>query len=151
MTLQGQGNKQIDCPRCKTDTGLVIGFDTASERVKLESLVASVLQLRPVLAKNPCDSAAGAKLSWYFAGAVLDSVRADLSRSCRNKSQPRFTRSKSQLKLIKLITSDSALVQSHESFGLFFWWSGTWHWTARRSEGNQWRLYTVGRRKPQEE
>ena len=148
LTLQWQGNRQGDCPRCKADTGLVLGFDSASARFELEGLVVNVLQLRPVLAKNPCDSAAGAKLQWFFAGTVLDSVRADLSRSCRNKNQPRFTRSKSQLKQVKIITSDSAVVQSHESFGLFFWWSGTWHWTARRSEDNRWRLYTVGRHKP---
>ncbi|TSC65622.1 MAG: hypothetical protein G01um101477_397 [Candidatus Doudnabacteria bacterium Gr01-1014_77] len=148
LTLQGQGSRKADCLTCKTE---VVGFDTASARVELEWLVFSVLQLRPVLAENPCDSAAGAKLAWFFAGTVLDSVKADLSRACRNKSQPRFTRSKSQLRQIKVVTVDSAVIQSHENFGWFFWWNGTWHWTARRSQDNQWRLYTVGRRKPQEE
>lgn len=103
------------------------------ESLSFKDVVAEILRLRPVLAKNPCDSVIASRLPHLFASPVLDSIKVDLARACKNGGQPRFTRSRSELRKIELLSNDSALLQSHESFGLFFWWSGTWHWTAKRS------------------
>ncbi len=139
QSLQGQGSVQAES----------LGF-YSSAKPELLGVVAEILQLRPVLAKNPCDSVAASRLPYLFASPVLDSIKADLARACKNRGQPRFTRSRSELRKIELVSNDSALLQSHESFGLFFWWSGTWHWTATRSMfDNRWRLQTVSRKKPQ--
>lgn len=139
LSLQGQGLVQTESS----------GFYSSSAKLELQGVVAEILQLRPVLAKNPCDTVSASRLPYLFGSPVLDSIKADLARACRNRGQPRFTRSKSELRRIELIGDDSALLQSHESFGLFFWWSGIWHWTAKRSVyDNRWRLQTISRRKP---
>lgn len=139
LSLQGQGSTHAE----------TLGFYRSPAKLELLGVVAEILQLRPVLAKNPCDSVAGARLPYLFGSPVLDSIKVDLARACKNRAQPRFTRSRSQLRRIELVSNDSALLQSHESFGLFFWWSGTWHWTATRSAfDNRWRLQTISRRKP---
>ena len=139
QSLQGQGLVQ-------TETS---GFYRSPAKLELQGVVAEILQLRPILAKNPCDSATASRLPDLFGSPVLDSIKVDLARACKNRGQPRFTRSRSELRKIELVSDDSALLQSHESFGLFFWWSGTWHWTAKRSTfDNRWRLQTISRRKP---
>jgi len=140
LSLQGQGSVQAESLR----------FYRSSARLELLGVVAEILELRPVLAKNPCDSVAASRLLYLFGSPVLDSIKVDLARACKNRGQPRFTRSRSELRKIEVVSNDSALLQSHESFGLFFWWSGTWHWTATRSTlDNRWRLQTISRRKPQ--
>lgn len=139
QSLQGQGSVQAEAP----------GFYSSSAKLEIQGVVAEILLLRPVLAKNPCDSLAASRLPYFFSSPVLDSIKVDLARACKNRGQPRFTRSRSELRRIELLSSDRALLQSHESFGLFFWWSGTWHWTAKRSAfDNRWRLQTISRRKP---
>ncbi len=140
LSLQGQGLG-------KQDSTL---SESALVEFELRNLVAEVLRLKPIFAKNPCDSTSQALLSRFFGGVVLDTIRADLSRSCRLRSRPRFTRSSSELRKIEVLGRDSAVLSSHESFGFFlFWLNGTWHWSAKRSEADaRWRVVDVSKRRP---